>query len=341
MRKDSIKSRNTFTEGEPIQEPRDFNTFNIDYKKEDEKYKDLLIGICTKRLKDSLYPIANIEKYLVDNPNEFLDIEAKIKDEIDRLFFSSSNRKSEQPNQEFYTKYRITAIHRIYSSKNSKFPYCGFEQYKYLSFGIISNFLELCKHTFYFALSKEKDLHLNPQINPLIQNHSVYYVSERLFNQIDGNVPEVGPILKVLLTKLGQLIRLKMLKHTTETECNRVSLINYDEHTFRYKLLPKVIKKANTWSVFDFNSSDEAMKTKNEFSPKTDEIIINRIYCPYLEISARSRWTIPINADDLDGLMGDKSSKFFKKISSEILPTTNISKKSIDNELFDNGTDSN
>jgi hypothetical protein len=322
MRKDSIKSRDTFTAGEPIQEPRDYNTFNIDYEIGEEKnYIELLKGICAKRLKNSEYSEQSIEKYLVETPSEFFYDEQKISDELDKLWHSG-NRKSDQPNQEFFKKYNLTAIHRVYSRKDSKFPYYGFEQYKFLSNGIISNFLELCKYTFYFALTKEQNLNTTPAINPKIQSHSVYYVSEKLFNQIDSNVPEVGPILKRFLTDLGSVIRTKLLKHTSETECNKVAVLNYDEYGYRFKLLSKVIKKANTWSVINYIKADESMETKNETTQKTDEIIINRIYCPHLSIPASGRWTVRIRAEDLEGLLGDKSSKSFKKIINDIIPST-------------------
>jgi hypothetical protein len=245
--------------------------------------------------------------------------ESKIKEMTEKLFDSSPRREIKELNKEFYTKYRTTAIYRIHSSKNSPFPYFGFDQFSFLSFGIISNFLELCKYTFYFALSKEQDLVNHPSINPKIQSHSVYYVSEKLFNQIDGNVPEVGPRLKKFLTLVGEIIRTRMLKHTSETECNRIAIINYDEHAFRYKQLPKLINKASTWSVIDFNLAHESMGAKNISTPKSNEIIINRIYCPHLSIPTASRWAIRVNGDDLEGLLGEKPDKFFKKITSEIV----------------------
>ncbi len=341
MRKDSMKTRDTFTSGEPIQEPRDFSTFNIDYESSDNsKYNELLKGICSKRLADSAYNETNIEKYLIDSPNSDLYDEQKISDELN-ILWASGKRKSDYPNQEFFIKYRNTAIHRVYNKKNSNYPYYGFEQYKFLSNGIISNFLELCKYTFYFALTKEQNLHKNSAINLKIQSHSVYYVSKKLFNQIDGNVPEVGPILKRFLTDLSTIVRTKMLKHPSETECNKIAMLNYNEYRYRYKMLPKVIQKANTWSVLDYHTADETAETKNDTTAKTDEIIINRIYCPHLAMPPRSRWPVRISVDDLEGMLSDKPAKAFKKIINQMLPSDKNSSNVDSNDLFTNDTSRN
>ena len=77
------------------------------------------------------------------------------------------------------------------------------------------------------------------------------------------------------------------------------------------------------WSVFHLESIDKAFRPKNQFKPQTAELIINRIYCPALEISPRSRWRITVSVDDLLGLLNNSSrdntfKSLVKRLSFEI-----------------------
>lgn len=303
VRKSGRKTADTFTPGDPIQQPRDYTEVRLDYDINDKAYKTLLEGIATKRLEDASYPTSTIESYLPkQRPSDEVpdDLLANVLHDL----WHSGSRRNQSMNEEFKQKYTTTAIYRALAQSHKRKSYCGFEQYALLSSGIISNFIELCKYTFYFALSEGLPLHDTPAIPPYLQTEATYRVSERLLSTIDGNVPGVGSILARLLSDLGSILRERLLHHPSEPEANRLEVVDYgflsnDEN----KLLAQVIDEAVVWSVFHLEVPGKSFRPKNAARPPSAELLINRIYCPALGISPRARWRIRVQTSDLKGLI--------------------------------------
>jgi hypothetical protein len=303
VRKSGRKTADTFTPGDPIQQPRDYTEVRLDYDVTKPAYKKLLQGIAAKRLEDAKYPKTAIESYL---PKQDLYAEVppeKINEEL-RQLWQSGTRRNEEINQEFIQKYTPVAVYRALAKSHKRKTYSGFEQYVLLSSGIISNFIELCKYTFYFALSQRMPLQDTPQIPPYLQSEATYSVSQRLFSTIDGNVPVVGSILVRMLTDIGAILRSRLLSHSSEPEANRLQVVDYgnlsDEGN---KLLANVIDEAIVWSMLHIEEPGESFRPKNAARPPSAELIINRIYCPALGISPRARWRVKVQVSDLRGLI--------------------------------------
>ncbi len=325
VRSSGIKTRETFTTGEPIQSPRDFTEIKLDHDINSLGYSDFLKGIAQKRLEDASYPYNNIKQYL---DHAIPDAEASETDIVKELelMWHSGNRRNELINKEFTDKYRKTAIIRALHRQHKQKVYFGFDQFVRLSSGITSNFIELCKLTFFYALDEQIDLHSLPLIPVHIQNGAVYKLSGRLFSLIGESVPQFGTKIHILITALGQILRARLINHSSEPEANRLSITNYNDINLpQYKEISSVLSAAVTWSILHLQDEyDGAYQTRNNTTQQSKEVIINRIYCPQLKMSYNTRWRVSIELDDLQDLISDnvlirqnKFKELMKKIGRE------------------------
>lgn len=317
VRKSGRKTSETFTENDPIQDPRDYINVQLDYDVDDSSYAELLRGIAAKRLEGAGYTNTKIDSYLLPIVEEIEP--EKLEREFDEMW-QSGNRKSETITDNFKQAYKTTAIYRVLSKTGKTKSFAGFDNYQLLSSGIISNFIELCKYTFYFALEDQHPLREDPGIPVSLQTAAAYKVSKRLFGTIEGNVPEVGVVLANLLNDLGNILRSRLLKHSSEPEANRLEIIDYNElSNGSYNLLKKVLDEAIIWSVFHELIPSESMRPKNYIRPPGTQLVINRIYAPALEISPRARWRVRLNLMDLENLINSsKRQETYQRLMNTI-----------------------
>jgi hypothetical protein len=303
VRTSGCKTRDTFTAGDPIQDPRDYTPITLDYNVSKAEYLELLKGIAAKRLEDAGFPNRAIETYL---PKLELTKEVTT-DQLEKellTIWRSGRRREQEPNDEFNIKYTTAAVFRILNKSGRRKQFCGFEQYALLSSGVISNFIELCKYAFYHSLNDSKDLHEEPAISFSTQTRAAYEVSQRLFHTIDGNVPEVGEILKRLIADLGYILRQRLLNHPSEPEVITIRVKDYHRLDGpSHKQLADVLDAAVTWSVLQVKDEAQAFRPRNTERPPSIEFVINRIYCPALQLSPRARMRIEIAVDDLNKLI--------------------------------------
>lgn len=303
VRKSGRKTADTFTYGDPIQQPRDYTEVRLDYNVSEPAYKTLLRGIAEKRLGSAFYSVTAIESYLLKQPSHEEVAPERLEQEL-RLMWQSGNRRNEEINEEFKRTNTLAATYRVLAKSHQRKSFSGFDQYVLLSSGIISNFIELCKYTFYFALSQKLPLDATPAIPPYLQREATYSVSQRLFSTIDGNVPRVGSILSRMLSDLGAILRNRLLHHPSEPEANRLLIIDYGNLSdTNIELLAQVIDEATVWSVLHIETPGESFRPKNAGRPPSAEFIINRIYCPALDISPRARWRVKLQISDLKELI--------------------------------------
>lgn len=303
VRKAGRKTADTFTQGDPIQQPRDYIEIPLDYDVNVAEYSKLLVGIAAKRLEYVRYPDTDIRQYLPEHDPEQEVPREQLESEL-RIIWDSGQRRKEEIDPEFRTNYELAATYRCLAKTGRRKYYCGFKQYVFLSSGITSNFIELCKYAFYFALSDQLPLREQPQIPWFLQTEAVYRVSQRLLATIDGNVPIVGSTLARLLVDIGSILRQRLLNHPSEPEANRLAVPDFDDLSHqRYSLLAEVIDGAIVWSVLHLEAPGQAFRPKRAVRPPNAELIINRIYCPALEISPRARWRVYVKLQELMGLV--------------------------------------
>jgi len=307
VRKTGRKTAETFTPSDPIQQPRDYTEVRLDYDVTLPEYSKLLEGIAAKRLEDVQYPDKDIKHYLQDQDHSQEVSGDKLQVEL-REIWESGQRRKKVMDAEFRTMYTVAGVYRSLAKVGKRKAFCGFDQYVLLSSGITSNFIELCKYAFYFALSDQLPLREKPKIPPYLQTEAAYRVSQRLFSTIEGNVPRVGSALSRLLADLGRILRGRLLYHPSEPEANRLAVSDFgDLGQERYSLLAEVLDGAIVWSVLHFKSSGEAFRPKRAALPPNAELIINRIYCPAFGISPRARWRVDMKLSDLLGLIDSET----------------------------------
>jgi hypothetical protein len=302
VRRSGRKTSDTFTIEDPIQTPRDYTAIPLDYDITASDYANLLAGIADKRLRHSGYVNSDVRSYLA---NQQLPeaTEPELETELNAIW-ASGRRSGSEMNAEFKEKYRTAAVYRILSRRGKRKSFAGFDHYVTLSSGIVSNFIELCKYAFYFALSDQLPLYEQPAIPPFLQTDAVYAVSQRLLQSIDGNVPIVGSTISTMVTDIGSILRKRLLNHTSEPEANRLAVAEYGSLSApENQFIALVMDSSIVWSVLHLEPVGEAFLPKNAARPPHAELIINRVYCPALGISPRARWRARLHVADLRNLV--------------------------------------
>jgi len=319
VRKAGRRTHDTFTVGDPIQDPRDYTEITLDYDVDSLDYESLLRGIAEKRLRDARYSNINIEAYLTSQPST-QEVKPEELDAELALMWKAGNRRTENQNDSFRNHATMGAIYRVLAKKNSRKGFSGFKQYALLSSGVVSNYIELCKYAFFFALNDGLPLNDRPAIPSDLQTNAAYSVSERLFDTIDGNVPEVGGTLKQMVRDLGDILRKRLLYHSSEPEANRFEINDYSQLNVTENVeIAKVIKEAIIWSVFHLEGVSQAFRPRNTAQPTPVQLIINRIYAPILGFSPRSRWRVNLSIRDLRELTQFETRKgTFKRLMRTI-----------------------
>jgi hypothetical protein len=302
VRKSGRRTHDTFTAGDPIQDPRDYTEIRLDYdvdSLDSKAYANLLKGIAEKRLKVANYPNTNIDDYLPGQASTEEIKPEELEGEL-ALMWQEGRRRTANPTDSFRNHATVAAVFRVLAKKNARKGFSGFDQYALLSSGVVSNYIELCKYAFFFALSDQLPLKVSPAIPSYLQTNAAYSVSERLFDTIDGNVPVVGGVLKQMVSDLGSILRNRLLRHPSEPEANRLEIGDYNRLSDPENSdLAEVIDGAIIWSVFHLHGVSKAFLPRNTSRPPQAQLVINRIYAPILGFSARSRWRVSISVKDL------------------------------------------
>jgi hypothetical protein len=220
------------------------------------------------------------------------------------MWDAGKRRTNESMNAEFRRKYTWTAVYRARFRKNQRKLYFGIDQFVLLSSGVASNFIELCKYAFFFALEAGLPLDEETSIPKNVQTDAVDAVSQRLLATIDGNVPVVGADLQRLIIDIGSILRVRLINHSSDPEANRITLRDFGSATAgQYPDVESVIAAGSVWSVLHFSGPGEAFRPRTTLQPRSADVIISRIYCPALGISPRARWRLPMQMADLSGLL--------------------------------------
>ncbi|KXY34996.1 ORC-CDC6 family AAA ATPase [Bacillus sp. FSL K6-0067] len=214
------------------------------------------------------------------------------------------------------TKYGLVfLLAREYDQKKL---YYGLDVFMMLSTGVIRYFLELCEQAFDFALIGDFDWNNPRKISPQEQSKAARYVSKYKVRDISGYEPN-GKYLKIFVQNLGEIFKefhrnpqLTLGEPEPNHFYTNDSAINEEAET--------VLNSAIMWGVLQ-----ERIPTKEKISDLPIETIdyhLNRIYCPYFEISYRKKRKIYLDKENLQGLLSGK-----EDLAKE------AAKKVIDNKL--------
>lgn len=214
-----------------------------------------------------------------------------------------------------YDKNKVALLFHLARDCRKAKKYYGFEAFCMLSSGIIRSFLELCYHTFNYAIFNELDnLMKSGKISSDSQERGILREVEDFFDWI-RSIPVYGSKVTLFIDSLGALFRSlhyadKRLSEPEPTYFNT----EYDTLSAEAK---KVLDTAIMWSILQ---QKEPMQTKTPTEILPDVYALNRILAPRYRISYRTRGRTKIKPDDLEILLlGEEEEKMriFKKYSKE------------------------
>lgn len=177
--------------------------------------------------------------------------------------------------------------------------YFGFDVFSMLSSGIVRYFLELCLHTFNFAITEGFSFDDPKPILMDVQTRAARYVSRYKIDDIETYSP-YGKRLKKFILILGTVFE-ALHKH------RNVTLGEPEPNHFHTKTLEleeediEILNSAVMWTTLQ-----ERIPTKEkmaDLSLEAEEYHLNHIYCPYFEISYRKKRRLHIEASLLHRIL--------------------------------------
>ena len=128
-------------------------------------------------------------------------------------------------------------------------------------------------------------------------------MSQHNLTTLSRNVEQHGEDLKYFLLDLGDSLRYKLLRHTSEPEAARLT-IEDTEMLGEANMLPlrNLLSIGMREGVFQTKEGLPAFKPKHSSDPQPSEFAISRIYAPVLQLSPRLRWRTTVTCQALLGL---------------------------------------
>lgn len=306
-------------EGQEIQESHDYSSLDIDYNISDERqrkdYQSLLFHICETILEQEGFSETDIRKLL--EPSEPWD--GISSDEIERELFEmlrsqgvDLDKQKENTLREYRHRLGSAALSRVLwkTHRGRKKQFAGFNEFTFLSSGIIRYFLELCGMSYYFAAQDGINVKTGQPMSNTHQTEAAHALSSYYLSTLRKNIADVGPIIQQLVIDLGDIFRAKLLYHLSEPEASRLAIVNpqrleepFAQHTKR------LLNTAEMHSVFQILSLRGGMRPKHHTDVQPREYVLSRIYSPILQISIYARWRTNVTVEDIAGLLNPAGRK--------------------------------
>ena len=290
-------------EGQEIEEPHDYSSVDVDYNLSDQQergyYKALLTEICSRLLSHETFSQTLIDKVL-EQP---LELDGLKKEDVDKEIAKVVGSRPLTPED----RHRLgnAAVFRLlHKNGRRKKQFAGFDDLVTLSSGIIRLFLELAGLSYHFAAQEGVDVRGGQPIRRSHQTDAAYALSNYYLTTIRNNLATLGPQIQQLVIDLGDVFRVKLLKHNSEPEASRLAV--HDPHRLEEsasKDANMVLTQALIHSVFQKPIQRGGMRPKHFADIQPQEYVLNRVYSPTLAISPRPRWRTRISTNDLLGLI--------------------------------------
>ena len=315
------------TVGQELQETHDYNRIPLIYAVEDDtdftRYLNLLEGMVTRLLKSqNLSPSTLAHLLPVDDSLE-VDASALQAEVLSLLKMSPDDfgKLGDQQKAAKLTYYREAAIYRLLYGKAGRRTlkrFSGHRELAFISSGVIRFFQEILGLAYHLQTASGTASSL--AIEPRFQSQAVHTISNHNLATLSRNVETYGEQLKYFLLDLGDCLRQKLLRHTSEPEAARIAirdpqLLKITEYDSLYVLLNLGVKEG----VFQTMSGRPGIRPKHVDDPQPVEFNVSRVFAPALQISPRLRWTSQVKCADLLGLLDGQQrrnakSKLLKKL---------------------------
>lgn len=297
--------------GQELQEIHDYSRIGLVYSVEEnvgefQRYKELLERIVKKTLANAGSNVSSLDEMLPDfDEPQFTS--KQVSDEVEKLLGTetwSSLTPAERSAKCAY--YGETALYRLAGASGGgrHKAFAGFSNLAFMSSGVIRYFQEIVGLAFYLQRNEGSPVSSTLAISPKFQSRAVHLVSEHNLSALSRNVEKHGEQLKYLLLDLGDALRWKLLKHSSEPEAGRLALIDADALSEpANRLVQEILTLGVREGVFQLVDGRPGMRPKHPGDPQPVEFNISRVFCPVLKFSPRLRWKTTVSCKDLAGLL--------------------------------------
>jgi hypothetical protein len=311
-RKAGTAETSATTVGQELQESHDYTRIPLIYSVEDSadfgRYLTLLENMVRRTLVSHHFSECDLETLLPADDSEEVSTELVLR-EVAALLRISPDEFSLWPEgkkSEAMTYYREAAIYRsLYgkAGRRTKKRFSGHRDLAFVSSGVIRFFQEMVGMAYHLQSTATGTKAAFP-IMPVHQSEAVHIVSEHNLSMLSRNVETVGETLKYFLLDLGDCLRQKLLKHSSEPEAGRIAIKDPEALAERqHEVLNKMMHVGVKEGVFQTMGGRPGIRPKHVEDPQPVEFNIARIYAPTLQISPRLRWPTVLSCADLSGLL--------------------------------------
>lgn len=315
-------------ENQEIEDPHDYSPVNLDYdisKPENRAlYKNLLMRVCKNMLINEGFKEHDI-RTILENRNLWDDFtESEILETISQMINKNLKELKEDERGEYIHRLGTAAVYRLALSNKKRKQFAGFNDFIFLSSGIIRYFLELCGMSYYFAIQEGINVKNGEKIKIKDQECAVYTLSAYHLYNIKKNIAGYGIKIETLIIDLGGIFRQKLLKHNSEPEGARISIT--DPQHLETPLLSEVneiLDSAVMHTVLQVRGGIGGMRPKHVTEVQPREYLINRIYSPILNFSPNYRWRTKFTCEMIKELVnpqtrGSMKSRLIRNIEKDV-----------------------
>lgn len=323
------------TAGQELQETHDYTRLRLVYDVSDtvqrRAYRDLLDHIVRNIFRSENLGVLDLNELLPEDKSPET-LEEKIELEVAKLAKVSVEELGalpEKQRREKWVYYREAAVYRVLLAKG-RHPdkrFCGFKELAFVSSGVIRYFQEILGVAYHLTFSSAATRTGALVLPSEKQSQAVHIVSQHNLTTLSRNVEHYGEDLKYFLLDMGDCLRHKLLKHTSEPEAARLTIedperLDDDDMATLRKMLVVGVREG----VFQTKEGLPAFKPKHSSDPQPAEFNISRIFAPALEISPRLRWRTPVQCMALLGLLqkGNRA-RAMQQIKAELVKVKKVS----------------
>ena len=301
------------TTGQELQEIHDYTRVSLVYNLEDttekKAYRDLLEHIVANMVRLEGPRPFDKDKLLPQFRNPEVERSLYLA-EVARLSKVTGEELESWPDEkrrEKTTYYGPAAIYRVLlgtPGRHREKRFAGFSELALLGSGVIRYFQEFLSVSYHLTFGADPPPDGVLVLPPIQQARAVHIVSQHNLTTLSRNVERDGEVLKYFLLDLGDCLRHKLLKHTSEPEAGRVTIEDPEMlEANSMETLRRILAVGEREGVFQTREGLPAFKPKHGSDPQPTEFNICRVYAPVLQISPRLRWRTTIKCKHLAGLL--------------------------------------
>ena len=226
---------------------------------------------------------------------------------LHKMTVEEFNRLPDDKRRDKKTYYGQAAVYRVLLGRPGRHRekrFAGFRELALLGSGVIRYFQEFLSVGYHLTFGAKSPPEGTLVLPAERQSRAVHVVSQHNLTTLSRNVEEYGEELKYFLLDLGDCLRHKLLRHSSEPEAARVTIEDPEMLEQRpMATLKRVLAVGEREGVFQTREGLPAYKPKHRADPQPAEFNICRVYAPVLQISPRLRWRTTLKCRQLQGLL--------------------------------------